>query len=128
MKKILLALIKRWIMRKIILVILCLVFCSNVYANSPKKIGIEFDNQTKRVSITVTHPVEDPMSHFVKKIKLSLNRNTIVEKDFNRQQNRRSQILVYTIPSIKLGDVISVEASCNKTGELFKEITIEEKY
>jgi hypothetical protein len=97
---------------------------STAYAHPPSDIKITFNNGTKMLQAVIMHDVSNPLSHYIKKAKVALNGNKIIEQNISRQDNNDSQTVIYLIPGIKDGDVLSVEGYCSISGQLTKEITV----
>jgi desulfoferrodoxin (superoxide reductase-like protein) len=72
----------------------------------------------------ITHNVNDPLNHYIRKVDIGLNGKEIIEQRISRQDNPESQTVHYLIPDVKNGDVLSVEGYCNISGKLKKEITV----
>ena len=114
-------------MRKIILLVLICAFiavCTDVYAHPPSDIKIEHNNQSRMVTVIVTHAVNNVEKHFINKIEISLNGKEIIEHKISKQDNEKYQFAGYMITDVKLGDVITVEAYCSVSGKLRKEIKV----
>ena len=112
--------------RAIIFAILFLaVAISASYAHAPSNIKISFDRNTKVLQVVIMHSVNDPLKHYVKKVDVRLNKRGIISQIIPEQDNSESQALTYIIPGAKIGDLISVEASCSDTGRFEKEYKVE---
>jgi hypothetical protein len=114
-------------MRKALLLAAVLLFFAQVavaYAHPPSDIKITFDPATKKVNAVIMHRVNNVLSHYIKKVVVTINGKAIIEDEFFRQDNKISQTVTYVLPDIKDGDVISVEGYCSISGSLTQEITI----
>lgn len=102
------------------------VICSAsaAFAHAPTKIDIVYDPSGKVVAAVITHPVDDPKSHNIGKIDVSLNGKEILTHTISVQDNANTQTVTYRIPDAKPGDRIEVEAYCNWTGTLEKEVEV----
>ena len=96
----------------------------SAYAHPPQDITITFDAASKTLKAVIIHNVSNPLSHFIKKVDISLNGKEIIEHQISRQDNFNTQAVSYLIPDAKTADVVSVEAYCSISGKLKKEITI----
>lgn len=65
--------------------------------------------------VTVQHNVGNPQTHYINKIIVTLNEKKIITQLFFLQTDN-TQKASYTIPSLKSGDTITVEASCSRVG------------
>ncbi len=95
-----------------------------VSAHPPAKIVVEYDSATRMLTATISHPVADPKTHFIRKVDIAINGEEILEHRISRQDNDTTQSVSYLIPDAKKGDTISVEAYCNIGGKLTKEIKV----
>lgn len=114
-------------MKKAIAFLIAFVFMSVfsvAYAHPPSDIKITFDAKTKIIQAVIMHNTSNPVSHYIKKVDVGLNSKEIIEHTISREDNNESQTVVYLIPDVKDGDVISVEAYCSISGKLQREITI----
>ena len=114
-------------MRKIILITICFILLAQIsYAHPPEAMDTTYYPHTERIESTITHPVDDPESHFIQKIRILLNDEEILEDTFIRQDNKDSHTVSYAINvEVRSGDKITVEAYCNKDGMAKQEIEIE---
>ncbi len=94
----------------------------DVFAHPPSDIEISFDSATKTLKAVITHPVSNPKTHFINKVDVFLNGEEIVEHKISAQDNNSTQTVSYLIPDAKPQDTVSVEAYCNISGKLKKEI------
>jgi desulfoferrodoxin (superoxide reductase-like protein) len=93
------------------------------FAHPPSNIDISTNEDT--VQVTVTHNVNDPHTHYIKTIELSLNGKKIIEQSFSFQYDKNFQKATYFLPALKKGDVLSVDADCNQFGDLSKKYTVQ---
>ncbi len=97
---------------------------SVAYAHPPSDIKITFDPKTKMLQAVIMHDTSNPINHYIKKVDVGLNGKDIIEHTISREDNNESQTVMYFIPDVKDGDVISVEGYCSISGKLKKEIII----
>jgi YbbR domain-containing protein len=97
---------------------------STVYAHPPSDIKITFDSKTNMLTAVIVHNTNNTAGHYIKKVDIGLNGMEIIEHTISRQNNNIGQTVVYYIPDIKDGDVVSVEGYCSISGKLQKEITV----
>ncbi len=96
----------------------------NASAHPPSDILITYDTATKTLKAVITHQVSNPDKHFINKVDIQLNGQEIIEHKISRQDNNASQTVSYLIPEAKSGDTVSIEAYCNISGKLEKEIKL----
>ena len=114
-------------MKKIIILsIICtLAWTQLVFAHPPAKIETAFDNNAKVLYVTITHPVDDPAGHFIKKVKIMLNGAEIIRHKISKQDNALIQAVSYMIPDVQSGDEISIEAVCSIEGTLTEKMQVQ---
>ena len=114
-------------MKKIVLWLALFIFfavTSILYAHPPSNIQITFDQKTKTLQAIVIHNVSNPLNHYIKKVDIGLNGKEVIEQSILRQDNNDAQTVIYRIPYVKDGDVLSVEAYCSISGKLTKELAV----
>ncbi|MBN1794496.1 MAG: hypothetical protein JW844_05975 [Candidatus Omnitrophica bacterium] len=94
-------------------------------AHPPTDITLTFNSETKILEVVITHPVSNPASHYVGKVDVSLNGRETLTQEISRQDNPTTQTVVYRIPDAKSGDIITLEAHCNLSGALARDIKVE---
>jgi len=115
-------------MKKVTLIIigLCLITINTVaFAHPPQDIILNFNAENKTLSIGVAHVVKDSNDHFIKSITIKLNGKAWITQNFSSQMTLFAQAASYTTIDIKKGDLVEVTATCNKTGSLKKDFTIQ---
>ncbi len=111
----------------ILLLVFLILPLSCVFAHPPQDIKITFDPQTKIVTAIIYHQVANPNAHFIKKVDIGINGKEVIEQKISRQDNFNTQTVSYLLPDAKAGDRVSVEAYCSISGNLEKEIKVQEK-
>ena len=108
------------------LLFICLVSTSIVYAHPPKDIEISYDPATKILTAIIIHDTSNPLGHYIKKVDIGLNdgNEEIIQQIISKQDNNNSQKVSYYIPDAKANDRLSVEGYCSISGKLEKEITV----
>ncbi len=111
-------------MRKLILVVIFTLFITaRAFAHPPSDIKVKVEGT--RVSVDILHTVADPTKHYIYQVFVNLNGAKIIEQKSSLQSDNNKQMVVYNIPSLKKGDKLVVGASCNKGGDLSKEVKVE---
>jgi hypothetical protein len=110
---------------RIFLLSLCMVlaYCTCGFCHSPS--DIEVTAKKEGIDLVVSHSVQDPASHYVKKIEVKLNGENKAQKDFTSQTDNMSQKTSIDIASLKKGDVLEITAYCSRFGQLTKSVTVE---
>lgn len=99
-------------------------FSSTASAHPPSDIKITYDSGTKILKAVITHKVSDVKKHFINKVDIGLNGKKIISHAISQQDDNISQTVSYLIPDAKAGDSLSVEAYCNISGKLEKEMKL----
>lgn len=111
-------------MKKITFILLVvLVLPAIMQAHPPKDIAAEFDNETKELTVTISHYVDDPVRHYIDKIVVELNDEEIITQKLKAQVTKGEQKALYMVTDATEGDRISVTAYCSIAGK--KKVTID---
>ena len=102
---------------------LILAASSFAFAHPPQDIQVKVSGE--KIGVTVIHNVDDPSSHYIEEIKVSVNDKTAVKQSYSLQENKSEQPASYIIPGLKKGDKITVSAECCEYGKLKKAITVQ---
>jgi desulfoferrodoxin (superoxide reductase-like protein) len=97
---------------------------STAYAHPPSDIKITYDSKTKILTALIMHNVSDVKKHYINKVDVGLNGREVISQAISQQDNNINQRVSYLIPDAKAGDILSVEAYCNISGKLEKEIEV----
>ena len=100
-----------------------LVLVMPVSAHNPTDIQVSYDPGTEKLSVTVTHPVDDPTTHFVNKVQVRQNGRTISDPDYKSQPEKTTFTYTYDVKAAP-GDTIWVLTTCNRGGSLEKKYDI----
>ncbi|MFA5267640.1 MAG: hypothetical protein WC379_06680 [Methanoregula sp.] len=88
-------------------------------AHAPTDMNISFDPNTAKIYVTITHPVDDPATHYLSRVKVKLNGNVISDPDYKSQPDKNTFTLTYDV-NAAAGDEVWVTATCVKGGVLEK--------
>ena len=95
------------------LLIMCLFFPIQAFSHPASKVILSVEGNI--LHVTVQHNVGNPQTHYINEIIVTLDGKKIITQLFFLQTDN-TQKVSYTIPSLKSGDTITVEASCNRGG------------
>lgn len=95
------------------LLIICLFLPTQAFSHPASKVILSVEGNI--LHVTVQHNVGNPQTHYINEIIVTLNGKKIITQLFFLQTDN-TQKVSYTIPSLKSGDTITVEASCNRGG------------
>ncbi|MBU1125208.1 MAG: hypothetical protein KKC84_04210 [Candidatus Omnitrophica bacterium] len=99
----------------VVFLVVCAVGVS--WAHPPSSIEITYDPQEKVVTAVITHPVQNPATHYINKVDIGLNGQEVIAHSLGRQDNDMTQTVSYKIPDAMPGDTLSVEGYCNINGK-----------
>ncbi len=94
------------------------VMTASSFAHPPQAVEIEFDKEAGALTATVSHAVSDPASHYIFKIVMKVNGETIEEQELEGQDDEAGLIYETIIEGLNAGDTVEFIAFCNKGGEL----------
>jgi len=103
-------------MRKVAILLILLALVKVVYAHPPVKIEISFDRENNLLTAKIIHPVEDPKTHYINNVDISINSKEILKHEISRQDNENEQVVIYRLPDVKESDTIGVEGYCSISG------------
>jgi hypothetical protein len=111
-------------MRKLVFLVMFAFFITaRAFAHPPSDIKVNIRGSEIRCDIL--HSVADPTKHYIDQVSVNLNGAKIIQQKFDLQSDNIKQVVVYNIPSLKKGDKLVIGASCNKGGDLNKEVKVE---
>lgn len=99
-------------------------FNLTAFAHSPTDIKIEFIGSPKILTAVITHSVHEPNAHYIFKVVIAVNGQKVRTLTFQKQEDLSKQTITFPVPEAKSGDRLSVEAYCNLSGKLEKEIEV----
>ncbi|OPX62491.1 MAG: hypothetical protein A4E34_02783 [Methanoregula sp. PtaU1.Bin006] len=94
-------------------------------AHAATGMDISYNFTTAKIYITVTHPVDDPATHYLKTVRVRLNGAVISDPDYKSQPTTNTFTHSYDV-NARTGDVIDVTAICSRGGTLEKSYKIPE--
>jgi hypothetical protein len=92
-------------------------------AHAPSDIDVNFNADTRMLSVTITHQVPDPASHYVKEVKIRQAENAFSDTKYTSQPSPDTFTYSYPIPADVTG-IIEVKAECSIGGEKTKALAI----
>lgn len=104
------------------LLIMCLFLPTQAFSHPASKVILSVEGNI--LHVTVQHNVGNPQTHYINEVTVTLNGKKIITQLFFLQTDN-TQKVSYTIPSLKSGDTITVEASCNRGGIRKGTITVQ---
>ncbi|MFA5362171.1 MAG: hypothetical protein WC335_02845 [Candidatus Omnitrophota bacterium] len=104
------------------LFIITVVFLTPVFSHPPDAVNVAISANT--VVITIDHPVQNPLDHYIRLVTVSVNGEDKIRQTFTLQKGNQ-QYVMFILPELKKGDTVEVEATCNKFGSLKAQETVE---
>jgi desulfoferrodoxin (superoxide reductase-like protein) len=104
------------------LFIMSVVFLTPGFAHPPDAVNVAISAST--VVITIDHPVQNPIEHYIRLLTVSVNGEDKIRQAFTLQKGNQ-QYVMFIIPELRKGDTVEVEATCNKFGTLKVEEKVE---
>lgn len=94
-----------------------------VTAHSPSDIAINYDPAAEKLSVTITHVVDDPATHYVNKVQVRHNNRVISDPDYKSQPTKDTFTYTYDLKASP-PDVFWVLTTCSRGGTLEKKYEI----
>jgi len=94
-------------------------------AHSPADMTVSYDPNTAKISVTITHIVDNTANHYLSRVKVKLNGNVISDPDYKSQPTKDTFTLTYDV-NANAGDEIWVTATCVRGGVLEKTYKVSE--
>ncbi len=113
-------------MRYILLLCAVLIVCSPLcFAHPPSSIKATVVFETSTVTVTVAHLVANPATHYIKLVRILIDGKVVAEKTFQGQTDTFLQVVDLTVPGLKAGDKMLIQAYCSRFGSKGTTITVE---
>jgi len=107
----------------IFLIFLITMTTLNTKAHTPSNMSLSNNSNTEILSVTITHSVIDPNSHFIESVEIKVNGSTALNQPYTSQPTSSSFTYQYDITAGD-GATIQVIATCNIAGSITRTITI----
>lgn len=88
-------------------------------AHSPTDMSVSYDPNTAKIYVTINHPVDDPATHYLSRVKVKLNGNVISDPEYKSQPMKDTFTLTYDV-NAHAGDEVWVTATCVRGGGIEK--------
>jgi len=100
--------------------------CLNSAATPPSDIIFYFDVAAHMVRVDILHETQNPKEHYICNVVVSVNGKKTITQTATEQTGADKQSLAWVIPGLKAGDKVSVDADCNKYGDMTKEAVVKD--
>lgn len=88
----------------------------NVNANPISTINLNYNSSTEELSVTITHIVSNPTTHYVNSVVIKVNGSTVKSEVYYSQPTASTFIYQYANITANDGATIEVTVSCNLSG------------
>ena len=95
----------------LILVVTLCFFDIPAMAHAPSNITIAYNPDMHKLSVTVTHPVDDPTTHYIRGVQVKINGEVISDPTYKSQPGRNSFTYTYDVMA-NPEDSVWVVATC----------------
>ena len=106
-------------MNRLLMVTAVMLFwAGTVYAHPPTSIKLNFDKESKVLSVEIKHMVGDPLKHYIKTIEVKEGQSQIIVQNLSSQPDKIIFKVAYTLAGITGNEPVTVKAACNLSGSL----------
>ena len=106
----------------LLLIVFLLMLSMLVHSHPAAKVTLSVEG--KVLNVTINHNVGNSENHYINEIIVLLNDKEIIKQIFSTQIDNVQKVS-YTIPSLKIGDKITVKTNCSRGGKRSGTITVE---
>ena len=96
---------------------------SPVAAHPPSAVNLAYNSSLSELAVTITHVVPDPADHFIKLVEVHSGDAVLISEQYSSQPAAGTFTYRYTLAA-RNGDLLEVNASCNKFGSLTATIPV----
>lgn len=93
-------------------------------AHGPNGVSLQYDPDSRTLTVTISHAVSDPRKHYVKKVTITQNGSPAATHEYASQPEASSFTYTYPVEA-KAGGVLKVTAHCNYFGSKTGELTVD---
>lgn len=94
-----------------------------VTAHAPTNITIAYNPDMHKLYVTITHPVDDPATHYVRGVQVKINGDVISDPTYKSQPAKNTFTYTYDVMA-NPGDAVWVVATCINGQSLEEHIAI----
>ena len=92
-------------------------------AHSPTDMQLAFNQGNRILSVTITHTVADPSTHYIKRVLITTGGSTISDTAYTSQPSPQTFTYTYLMPQSADGD-IQVRAECSILGSITRSLQV----
>lgn len=108
----------------VVLLLSFLVLANEGAAHPPSSIDLRFEPEGRLLVVGFKHLVQDGQSHYIKEVQVQVNGKAFARVELYAQAGKEAGQVSLALPGVKQGDMVSVKATCNKFGEMKKDLRI----
>ncbi len=91
--------------------------CGSALAHPPAAAALTYDDQTGDLVVTITHPVDNPATHYVKQVTVRQGNTVLIDKSYTSQPDTSSFTYRYNLPQLKgSSGEVTVDVQCSLFG------------
>jgi len=94
-----------------------------VSAHPPSAVNLTYNTSTSELAVTITHAVRDPADHYIDPVEVRSGNAVLILAHYTSQPTSGTFTYLYIVPA-KSGDLLEVNATCNKGGSLTETILV----
>lgn len=106
-----------------LMLIAMIVFSTQSIAHPPQDMILDYDFETEILSVTITHNSPSPTVHYINRIDIKRNDETIISETYDSQPTTSEFTYTYEVVA-NAGDELEVTAFCNIQGSIIQTITV----
>jgi hypothetical protein len=105
-------------MRRLVIGILVVILLSgHAIAHTPSGVEVSYDEQAGDLGVTITHQVDDPITHYIKQVTVRQGTTVLVSQSYTSQPGKSAFTYRYNLPQLKeKSGEITVDVECNVFG------------
>jgi hypothetical protein len=107
----------------IVLLAISVLLVFPVSAHPPSEVNLTYNTSTSELAVTITHAVRDPADHYIDPVEVRSGNTVLILARYTSQPTNGTFTFLYTVPA-KSGDLLEVNATCNKGGSLIETILV----
>jgi len=108
----------------IILLLFVLLMANAGAAHPPSSLDLRYEPAGRLIVVGFKHMVQDGQSHYIKEVQVQINGKAFARIELYAQAGKDAGQVSMALPDVKQGDLVSVKATCNKFGEMKKDLRI----
>ncbi len=101
------------------------LLASASFAHAPSDMILSYDPSVSELTVAVAHSSGNPQAHYIEQIEISVNGELAIIERPEAQNDPAVSVDVFDL-DLQPGDVVLVQAFCNRGGDLSREFIVEE--